>query len=246
MSISPVAAVNFHSVVNGAKSVGKAIVSIPSSALNALLKTAVPSKQKPDYYVSPFGFETTKSVFHLAGDKGALALAYKVALFATLTLPLIVILDATVGNMARWTVGNLAVAVERRVISQVSKHKTYVWSPLKIGVAAAAVLALAGFSAYKYGVFPFRVTIPKEADKVVTPKVVIPKVVTPKQPWFSMPSILTKPSIPTMIGEGSGLLALIGAIYGVVKCCHHGKRAMLGTSIPPETPKPPPDAKKSS
>jgi hypothetical protein len=128
----------------GVKSFCSKAVSIPT---NIFLKVRSSAQSKPDWYISPLGFEATKAVFHLADKKGALTIAYKVALFVTLFLPALAVIDFTVGNAVRWTVGNIVVAAKRKVINQIAKNPKYVWSPAKIAIIATLALT-AGVSFY--------------------------------------------------------------------------------------------------
>jgi hypothetical protein len=77
-----------------------------------------------------------KKVYHLADGRKAFTTLYRVALFATLLLPTIAVLDATLGNLIRWTFSDV----------YPSTFKTYQWSAKKITIACALI----GISIFSY------------------------------------------------------------------------------------------------
>jgi hypothetical protein len=94
-------------------------------------------KEQTTHYCNSSGDSAlAKKVYHLADGRRALATVYKVALFATLLLPTIAVLDATLGNVFRWTFSKVFP----------STFKTYQWSTKKITIACALI----GISIFSY------------------------------------------------------------------------------------------------
>jgi hypothetical protein len=192
---------------NAVTSTGHAAVNFAKKVGHVALMDRVKPAALPQFHLNPFSCEFTGKVYHAADKHGFATTLYKVAILVSMFLPLLAVLDFTVGNALRFTAGNLVTLAKRLHISHLNKTESYKLSPVKIGLLSALIL---GVAAYKYGFWPFGSS---EASKVETPIVETPKEAPKEAP------IEAGSSLPLIGGIVGGLVGLGGIALACKKWC---------------------------